>query len=321
MKPWIPVILVYCLIVAIPALVYAQDEDEEGPPPAPAPEGVITPDSPEPKPKVNNLPSNMYGLSGLLLTTSTRTLKPGQFEAGIGGSMEESSTPEYYRREVVFLGTVGIPAGFEFGLRVPYVMTNLLIEPRFNDLGVLVRGYGTDEYASVGSIEGMFKWGFVQQQNFLPAFALGLGAIAPGGDYNRRASEVKYYGLKLMLAMGLEINDLPFTDYAFAIMADGVLVGRDMGIDNQEYEEKHGLVHAGMIFPLLPRNFLELIVEYEGVLMRGTTNEEDTNAVLGSLRFVTNHFNVTAGAQYTFKEDEDFDDTLRYLANFSYTYF
>lgn len=321
MRKWLMLLIILTITVVGPLTAAAQDEPEAEDETAPVPEGTLTEEEPAPKPKVNNLPFNIYGLSGLMVTTATRTLRPGSFEVGVGGIWEESSTPEYFRREVAFLGTVGIPGGLEFGLRVPYVMTDLLITPRYNSLGVLVRTYENDEIADIGAVEGMLKWGFVQQRNFLPAFALGLGGVAPTGDYNRLTGEVKYYGLKVLLAMGLEINDLPFTDYAFAVLADGVLYLRDAGIDDQEYEEKSGLVHAGMIFPLHPRNFLELMLEYEGVLMRGTTNDEDSNGILASLRFVTDHFNFTAGAQYTFKEDKDFDDTLRYLATFSYTYF
>ncbi len=315
MRYLVTILLLLSVALCAPLAVFAQEEPE------PAEQEDLTEKKPEPKPKINNLPFNIFGLSGLMVTSSTRTLKPGEFEVGLGGMMEESSEPSYYRREVSFLGTVGIPGGLEFGLRVPYVMTDLLVTARYNNLGVLVRDYETDEVSDIGTVEGMFKWGMIKQYNFLPAFALGVGGMLPTGDYDRGTGDVKNYGLKVMLAMGLEINDLSFTDYAFAIMADGVFVLRDPWIDDQEYEEKSGMVHAGMIFPLHPRNFLELMTEYEGVLMRGTTNDEDTNSVIGSLRFVTNHFNVSAGASYNFKEDKDYDDTLRYLATFSYTYF
>jgi len=248
-------------------------------------------------------------------------LRPGSFEVGLGGTWEESSTPTYYRREAMLLGTVGIPGGLEFGFRVPYVMTDLVVEETFTNLGVLDRNYAQKDKTGIGSVEGMFKWGFVQQHNFLPAFAIGLGGIAPAGKYEDGLGDVKTYGAKVMLALGIELNDLAFTDYAFAVMGDGTLVLRDAWIDDQEYEEKSGLVHAGMIFPLHPRNFLELIIEYEGELQRGTTNEEDANALAPSLRFVVDHFNVSAGAKYTFKEDPDYGETWTFLGTFSYTYF
>lgn len=305
--------LLCCVLIAGAAL--AQDEFET------VPDTVTQGELAAPKPKVNNLPFNLYGLSGLMLTTSTRTLRPGSFEVGLGGSWEQSATPDYYRREAAFLGLVGIPGGLEFGFRVPYVMTNLRTEKRFSILGVLDRTYYQEDNATVGSVEGMFKWGFVQQHNFLPAFAIGIGGVAPTGDFDVGTSDVKYFGAKGMLALGLELNDLAFTDYAFAIMGDGVFYLRDPWIQNQEYEEKSGLVHGGMIFPLHPRNFIELILEYEGELMRGTTNEEDRNSAGGSLRFVTHHFNLTLGAMYNFKEDPDFDNTVKAMGTFSYTYF
>ncbi len=305
--------LVICVISALP--VIAQDEFEE------VPEDVLQAQIAAPKPKVNNLPFNIYGLSGLMLTSSTRTLRPGSFEVGIGGTMEESSKPEYYRRVGMFLGAVGIPGGLEFGFRVPYVMTNLAIEESFTPLGQLRRTFSTEDTTGIGSVEGMFKWGFVQQHNFLPAFAIGLGGIAPSGDYDEGLGDVKYYGAKVMLALSVELNDLAFTDYAFALMGDGTFVIRDAGMDDRDYEEKSGLMHAGMIFPLHPRNFLELIIEYEGELQRGTTNEEDSNALAPSLRFVTDHFSLTAGAKYTLKEDPAYDETWTWMTTFSYTYF
>ena len=329
-------ILMCCLVLTGPALVYAQEDEPPAPTPTPEPapepapppaqreglpDDVITPETPPAKPKINNLPFNLSGLSGMMVTTSTRTLRPGSFEVGLGGLWENSYKPRYYRREATFLGTVGIPAGFEFGLRVPYVMTDLYVVRSFNVFGALEREYKQDAIAGIGTVEGMFKWGFVEQHLFLPAFAMGLGFMAPTGDYTREIGEVKYYGFKVLLAMGLEINDLPFTDYAFAIMADGVLVLRDVGIEDRDYEEKHGIVHGGFVFPLLSRNFLQLLTEYEGVLMMGTTNKTDTHAMIGSLRFVTAHFNVTAGAKYTFKADPDFGEALGYVATFSYTYF
>jgi hypothetical protein len=308
--------LLLCLLMATTA--GAQEEFDE------VPDDVLQGEIAAPKPKVNNLPFNIYGLSGLMLTTSTRTLQAGSFEVGLAGLWEDSGKPNYYRREMAFLGTVGIPGGLEFGFRVPYVMTDLQVRGYTNNVGVLEREYRNNEVSDLGSIEGMFKWGFVQQHNFLPAFAIGLGGIAPGGtheEFGGGTSDVKTYGVKAMLALSLELNDLAFTDYAFAIMGDGVFQLRDTGIDNREYEEKSGLVHAGMIFPLHPRNFIELMIEYEGLLMRGTTNDEDTNALVPSLRFVLHHFNLSAGAKYTFKEDPDYDETWTWLATFSYTYF
>jgi hypothetical protein len=321
---------IYALVLAVivsavlPAMVWAQEQEEfEQVPP-----DVVQGQTAAPKPKINNLPFNMYGLSGLMVTTATRTLDPGSFEVGLGGIYEDSPNPkaQYYRGAGQLMMTVGMPSHFEFGLKVPYVFTDLDVTWRASRARryEMIRFYDRDPVSGLGSIEGMFKWGFVQQKNFLPAFALGFGGVAPGSTYiegGGGTGDVKTYGVKILLAMGLELNDLPFTDYAFAILADGVLYLRDVLIEDRDYEEKSGLVHAGMIFPLHPRNFLELMLEYEGELMRGTTNEQDINSVLLSLRFVHHHFNVSAGAKYSFKADPDFDDAFSYLGTFSYKYF
>jgi hypothetical protein len=317
MRSLVLVIVIFLLLLPAAFAVAQESQDLEK-----APSDVAQGQVAEPKPKINNLPFNMYGLSGLMVTTATRTLRPGSFEVGLAGSWEQSTRPVYYDREVDFLAAVGIPGGLEFGLKAPYVMTDLKY--------ALVRNFYTNKVtptylqsaaSGLGSIEGMLKWGFVQQHQFLPAFAVGVGFIAPGSDYQQGISQVKVYGAKITFAMGLELNDLAFTDYAFAILADGTLVLRDVDVDRHAYEEKHGLVHGGLIFPLHPRNFLELLIEYEGQLLAGTTNDKDINSIVATLRFVTNHFNVTAGARYNFKQDPAFDNSITYIANFSYTYF
>jgi hypothetical protein len=313
------VLVVFFLFLAV-ALAAAQDNNEFEKMPTDVQQGQIA----APKPKVNNLPFNVYGLSGLMVTTATRTLVPGSFEVGLAGEYLNASRPHYYDGLYSFLFGVGIPGGLEFGLRVPYEMTNLLITPhRSRYFNEPYDTYSKSAAAGLASVEGMFKWGFVQQHNFLPAFSLGVGGIAPTNNYSQFLddNDVHTYGLKVQLAMGLELNDLGFTDYAFAILADGTLVLRDIGVDNHKYEEKHGLVHGGMIFPLHPRNFLELLLEYEGDLMRGTANDQNIENVIASLRFVHYHFNVTAGVKFSFWQNPDFADQLTYMATFSYTYF
>ena len=119
--------------------------------------------------------------------------------------------------------------------------------------------------------------------------------------------------------MGVELNDLFFTDYCPALMADGALVIQDVGVgQDREYEEKHGEIHFGIVMPLAPRNYVTLIGEYEGILMKGITNEEDENSFLGALRFTTQHIHLSAGAQYTFIEARDMDERITYIFALSY---
>ncbi|MCZ7583299.1 MAG: hypothetical protein M5R36_08165 [Deltaproteobacteria bacterium] len=303
--------LLIVAVLAVPAM--AQDEDaaegEEAPPK----------DVQADKPRVSNLPINFKGMSGLILTTSTKALAPGTVELGPAWRSEQSDDPDYTRTTWAGNAAVGIPGGLEFGLHVPYVETDLYYTERVNEFGQKVRDFRKKNQSDLGSIEGMLKWAFAQQELFLPSFAAGVGFIAPTGDYTQHISQVKSYGLRALLMMGIEINDLFFTDYAFAIMGDGGIVVQDLGVGNdREYEEKHGEVHFGMIFPLHPTNYVELITEYEGLLMRGTTNEEDENSFLGGLRLTTQHINLTFGAMFTMVEARDMDDRLTYIANFSY---
>jgi len=272
----------------------------------------------EDKPKVNNLPQNFKGLTGLFFTTSTRVQNPGTTELGMAYLMELSATPEYKRTTYAFNGTIGIPGNLEFALHVPYVESNLNYGTRLDYLGQEVREFSRGDHKGMGSVEGLFKWAAYQQSLFLPAFALGLGFIAPGDEYEQNISQVKYFGARIMGAIGIEINDLFFTDYAFAFMMDGSLILQDVGTADRDYEEKHGETHIGMIFPILPRNYGMFIFEYEGILMRGTTNKDDENSVLAGLRFTTHHINLTGGAQTVLVESQDMEDRTRYFVNFSY---
>ncbi|MBZ0271246.1 hypothetical protein K8I61_04370 [bacterium] len=270
------------------------------------------------KPSISNIPHNFRGMSGLVFTMSTRTLNPGTVEIGGAYLGEGNSDPDYTRNTYAFNASVGIPGHIEFGLHVPYVETNLEVFDTIDDFGAPARGFREGDSSGVGSIEGMFKWAFSQQDLFLPSLALGLGFVAPGDDFEQRVGLVKRYGLRTVLAMGIEINDLFFTDYAFAVLADGGMFFGDVQVDDRDYEEKHGEVHFGMIFPLHPRNFVTLIAEYEGLIMRGTANNDDENSFLGALRFTHNHIAVTAGMQYVLTEATDSDDAMRYVAQLSW---
>lgn len=271
----------------------------------------------EDKPKINNLPQNFKGLSGLIFTTSTKVLAPGTVEIGPAVLQRQSYKPSFTQTVWAFNAGVGIPGNLEFGLHVPYVESNLHIKEYTNIFGSTVRQFSHQNHNGMGSVEGLMKWAINQQSLFLPAFAVGLGAILPSSDYKYFVSSVKTFGFKPMLAMSVEINDLFFTDYAFAVLADGAVVFNDLG---DEDEEKHGEVHFGMVFPIAPRNYGTLIVEYEGMLMKGTTNEENTNSVLGGLRFTTQHINVTGGYQYAFMAVKDLEDQARIVANISYKF-
>ncbi len=298
---------------------YAQDTpDDEDAQSADPENGDKVLDVQEEKPKVNNLPQNFKGSTGLILTTSTRVQGPGTTELGVAYAMELSATPEYKRTTTAFNGTIGIPGNLEFALHAPYVESNLTYGTRIDFLGQEVREFSRGNHEGMGSVEGLLKWAVYQQSLFLPALAFGVGFIAPGDEYEQNISQVKHFGARFMGALGIEINDLFFTDYAFAFMMDGSLVIQDYGVDDREYEEKHGETHIGMIFPVLPRNYGMFIFEYEGILLRGTTNNDDENSVMVGARLTTHHINLTGGAQTVLIESNDMEDRTRYFVNFSY---
>ncbi len=315
-------ILIFSLMLMMLLPVYplfAQEDDpvqEEGNDDEKSKEEVYK----ERKPAKSNLPLNFHGKNGLLFTSSTHVLEFKDVEIGFGYIYESSKDPEYTSHIGAYNMAVGLPAHFMLYAHVPYIFTDLEYGERINALNLKVRDFSIKEKNSFGSVEGGFQWAFFMQDRFLPGMAAGLSFIAPTGDYTQHMSEVKYFGFKANFAMSLEIIDLFFTDYAFAIMADGSVVFRDLGVEGQEYEEKHGLIHAGMIFPISPRNFLNLILEYDGILMKGTTNEEDLNGFVMGLRFITNRLGITAGAEYMFKEAEDMEDSMRFAGCASYRF-
>lgn len=274
----------------------------------------------EKKPPVSNLPLNFYGRNGLIFTTSTHVLDYKDVEPGVGYMYEQGSDPKYTTQTIAVNVAAGLPHNFMVFLHAPIIITDLHYTERFTKYNQKVRDFEQKDKSGLGSIETGFQWAFFMQDRFLPGMSAGISLLAPTGDYTQQMSEVKYYGTKLNFAMSLEILDLFFTDYVFAILADGSLVLNDMGIDDQEYEEKHGEVHVGMIFPVHPRNFINLIFEYEGILLKGTTNEEDINGFLGGLRFNMSQFGVTAGAEYLNRQVSDMDNTIRYMGTGSFRF-
>ena len=306
-------ILLACVLAvfsASPAL--AQDDDKAAEPEA-APQQ-------ESKPAKSNLPLNFYGRNGLFFANSTHVLDSLDVEPGVGYIYQSSAEPEYTSHTIAANVAFGLPKRVALHLHIPVVMTDLEYGERINAINVPVRDFSKKSKTDFGSIRGGVTWAFFQQDRFLPGMALDVTFIAPTGDYTQKISDVKYYGFDINFALSLEIIDLFFTDYAFAVFGDASLVLSDMLVEEQEYEEKHGVVHAGMLFPLHPRNFLNLIFEYEGVLMRGTTNDDDLSGFIGGFRFITNRIGVTAGAEYLITEAGDMDDAFRVIANGSYRF-
>ena len=311
-------LMIATLFLAFP--VFAQQSD-----PAPADGSDVAKERKtevyeERKPAKSNLPLNFYGRNGLIFTSSTHVLEYKDVELGLGYTYESSKDPKYTKQVGAYNMAVGLPNHFMLYAHVPYIFTDLEYGEKYNALKLRVRDFSVKEKNGFGTVEGGFQWAFFMQDRFLPGMAAGLSFMAPTGDYTQHLSDVKYYGFKANLAMSMEIFDLFFTDYAFAILADGSLVFRDVGIEGREYEEKHGLIHAGMIFPLHPRNFINLILEYDGILMKGTTNEEDLNGLVMGLRFITNRIGVTAGAEYIFNEPEDLENLWRFTGVASYRF-
>jgi hypothetical protein len=312
------VALVWMFVLLVPLSAVADDVFEYD-------RGTVTDEQSEEeqtKKAVSNLPLNFYGRGGLLLTSSTRSLDLLDVEPGLAYIYEDSTDPEFTRQTMAFNVAFGIGGNVMLYAHIPYVMTDLHYGEGFNALGLKERQFSTEEQSGIGSVEAGVQWAFFMQDRFLPGMAIGATYIAPTGDYTQHLGQVKSYGFKANLAMSLEVIDLFFTEYAFAIFADASAVFRDLGleVDGEKYEEKHGLIHTGLLFPLHPRNFVHFMLEYEGLMLNGRDNTDDENGALAGLRFTTDRIGVTAGAMYVFREAEDMDDSLRYMGTGSFRF-
>ena len=328
------VLLIIVVFMVCPAVSFAQEDDanEE------TDDSAVTEekdekdnkDKKERKPAQSNLPLNFSGRHGLIFTSSTHTPDFKDVEPGFGYIYENSSDPKYYKHTIAANLSIGLPKRVMLYFHIPYIVTDLEYGKRRNALNQVETSYSNKEKNGLGTIEAGFQWAFFMQDKFLPGMAAGITILTPTGDYTQRLSTVKYYGFKVNLAMSLEIIDLFFTEYAFAILADGSFVFRDLGYrgdtsdarfgEDGYYEEKNGEFHLGMLFPLDPRNFTNIILEYDGKYMMGTTHEEDYNGLIFGFRVITDNLGVTVGGEYLINEIEKLDYSWRAIGSLSYRF-
>jgi hypothetical protein len=139
-------------------------------------------------------------------------------------------------------------------------------------------------------------------ENF-PALAVAGSVITPTGSESKGLSMVHSYGFTFKGIGSANVNLLPLNNYVFGLVAEAGLFFRDLG---KPQEEKHGFYGAGF---LLPINFLQLLLEVNGTVKDQSTPSKSMVIFSPSLRFVNEHFSLSAGYKYTAKEGAGYNNT------------
>ena len=260
--------------------------------------------------RISHLPLAFGGLSGLLVTASTRTVEYLHFAGGIAGEYRFNEDNPGFS---IVTGAVNLAFGFpkrcELAVHVPYIIQEFDVPVEVNQPTTPIR-QGRAE--GLGDIDVWLKYAILHRIHYLPSLALGVAFIAPSGDFPELAGSVYNYGFRLMFAASVELNDFDFTDYALGAFFEGQLVFRDLF--DGDHEEKSGLINLGMLFPLDNRNYVSLLAEYNGAFHQGWLNDQDTHGFTGGFRFTMKWFGVTLGYSYVVQRASDWDDSHRAIA-------
>ncbi len=239
------------------------------------------------EPEFPRAPQSLSGSTGLLFTQSADTLPPGKVEVGLGSFHERSSKdPGYTAGEVAPMITFGLPGRLELIARTPY----------------MYRYERADEKRS-GLREGSLalKWRFLDRnsQLLLPSMAVALAYHFGAGNKTEPFRTVDSWGIEARLIASDIIETYPsVTDiYQFGIYLDGGIFIRDIGGD---FQEKHGRVDLGFLFPLSESREVQLILEGNGTVKSEFLLEESHIGFTAGIRYVTAQIHLTGGIQHRF---------------------
>lgn len=258
---------------------------------------------------VINRPPNIQGLTGLMIMNTAFTQKTGHMAFGISALGENSDTPDYSIVQGVATLTMGITDNLEFGAKGKFIATDL--------------GSSLTREQGFGDTEVALKWRIRNQseEGTIPAIALGIGGIIPTGDSAKGFEEVRKQGLKFMVIASAENRVLDDSFVGIHFEGQAVLVDQIAG-NAPPTQEMYGVVNAGLHFPFNENNHLQFMIEYNQVTKKDipTLREGNYQAVSAGLRYVTKHFNITAGGQFLNKEQAGVDDTVRLVGTMSLNY-
>jgi hypothetical protein len=257
-----------------------------------------------------NHPVNIQGLTGLLVTNSAYSQPKGRFTVGLSGVAENSSTPDYSVVQGSMSVTYGATDRVEVGVKAKAVATNV--------------GRASTRKTGAGDTDFLVKWRVSSQTADLPAIALGMALTLPTGDRNKGMSEIRHEGVRLML-IGTHEQEMP-GGIVLGLYVDGQAVFNDQleKKNGNAYADKYGIINAGILFPIVESNRLQVIIEYNGVTKKSDRPdilEQNYSALTPALRYVTPSLNITAGVQFLSKEDSAiYGNDERYIGTLSYLF-
>jgi len=253
-----------------------------------------------------NRPVNIFGLTGLLFTTSPYTLPPGAVEIGLSTLSQDSVTPKYYMTEIPFNISVGMTKNSEIALRGSFYQ---------------IKGGPTNTTGfekKTGDLELSYKWNFMPQPEYSirPAIALIMAAVFPTEqNYDMKIDAVVHWGMRLGLSAGTEIR---WSDHILGIYADVQMKAQDLS-DNS-LRDLYGIYNAGLLYPISKYRNLQILVEYTMIHGRERTNLVDGRDYSGltyGIRLVSERFNLTMGTQFLNRETVGYDNSSRIIGSMS----
>ena len=257
---------------------------------------------------VVNRPVNAQGLTGLIITNSAYTQRKGNMVIGLSAIAEDSTKPDFSMVQGIATVTGGILDRVELGVKTKMIATNI--------------GSSDTRESGAGDTDLLFKWRISSAGETLPAIALGLAYTLPTGESSKGYREVEREGIRLMV-IGSSEKEMP-GDYVFGVYFEGQIVFIDQlrRPANTVYADKYGVINAGVLFPLIENRRLQAIVEYNRVVKKDTATLSDQNseAVMPALRYVTPNLNISLGVQFLHREQTGFENDNRYVGTLSYTF-
>jgi hypothetical protein len=246
---------------------------------------------------------NIHGLAGLLTMNIPHTMGAGATLV-VSGTYE-GAEPGLYETAMSTMGALRI--GFSENVELAVKGKLYQVDP---EIGETETG--------LGDAEAMIKWKFRNQNENLPAMAIGLGGILPTAEENKGFAEVKNWGAKIMVAASAEV--FAFENSYIGLYAEAQAVVIDKVGNATAYTDKYGIINLGIAFPISDDNALVFFTEYNQVLKKHTALalEQDYTAITPGLRLATDHFNLTVGLQNIQNDNVTTDNSrMRAIATLS----
>lgn len=282
------------------------------------------------------------GLTGLLRMNSAYTLRAGEVRL--------HATAFYYDEKNLVVGapftaplettyiempislTMGVTDNFEIafvGKLIDYeLQTSIDLGPPFGVVAV-----DLDE-RDFGDSEVLIKVHVLDQSEFAPAFALGLGAILGTGDEDKLLTGVDAWGAKMMAMASVELPLFEDSFLGMYLELQGVSIDPSeddydaiTSPDGSIYKDSYNIVSAGIRFPISNDNRLHFMAEFSSETGRerlalptlpgvAIVADGDRNIMTVGLRYAWRYMTFNAGAEKSDYDLNGVDDITRYFLGF-----